>query len=310
MSVMDRLARDLAEGRPILLDGATGTELERRGASMHDAAWCAMATLTSTNILRGIHEDYIRAGARVVTANTFSTNRLMLGPAGLADRFEALNRTAVATAREARDAAGGAARVAVAGSMSHQIPVAPGTDRRSGAGVPDPPTARAHFREMAGLLADAGVDLILMEMMSDPDLANPAIESALATGLPVWVGFSARADGDGRPVSYARPDLPFEEMLAAIDFQGAGVAGVMHSNVLVTGAALDALRTRWNGPLMAYPDSGHFTMPHWHFENVIPPHEFARIARGWVDAGVTVVGGCCGLGLEHIESLAAAVNFA
>ena len=81
-SPITTIQRELTEGSVIVLDGGTGTELERRGAAMHTGAWCAMATLTVPETLREIHEDYIRAGARVITANTFSANRLMLEPAG------------------------------------------------------------------------------------------------------------------------------------------------------------------------------------------------------------------------------------
>jgi homocysteine S-methyltransferase len=289
-----------------LLDGATGTELERRGAPMHDRAWCAMATLTSTHILRGIHEDYIRAGARVITANTFSSNRLMLEPAGLVDRFEELNRVAVVTARQARESVAPGERVVVAGSMSHQLPILAGADERCAPAVPKAAHARTCFREMAAMLADAGADMLLMEMMSDPDLANSAIEAARATGLPVWVGFSVRAARDGSLVSYVR--LP--DMLDAIDLDRVDVAGVMHSKIHVTDAALGALRSRWDGPLMAYPDSGYFAMPHWQFVDVVPEAEFAAVGRRWVGDGVGVVGGCCGIGVAHIGALAAAVDFA
>ena len=82
MDAYARLRRELDSERVVIIDGGTGTELERRGAEMHEKAWCAMATLTAPDVLRDIHADYIRAGARVVTANTFSSNRNMLEPAG------------------------------------------------------------------------------------------------------------------------------------------------------------------------------------------------------------------------------------
>ena len=304
MSPYESLIEDLRDDRVIVIDGATGTELERRGAEMHDRAWSAQATLTSPELLRGVHEDYIRAGARVIIANTFSTNRIMLEPAGLADRFEELNRAAVRIAREARDRSGAAERVVVAGSLSHQVPVLGGADRRDTSAVPAPEIAAERFAEMARLLADAGAEMIMLEMMSDPALANPAIDAARAVGLPFWVGFSVRADAGGRPVSYALPGLPAAEMFRAIPADGADAAGIMHSNVTVTGAAIDALRATWSGPIFAYPDSGYFKMPHWQFENIIPPAELVEHARTWVASGARVLGGCCGLGVEHVEALA------
>ena len=307
-SPLEAIERDLAAGKTLVIDGATGTELERRGAAMHDQAWCAMATLTAPERLREVHEDYIRAGARVVTANTFSTNRIMLEPAGLGSRFEELNRQAVEIARQARERMGADGRVAVAGSMSHQVPIISGADRRDARAVPPPEVAEARFRELAGLLAASGVDLLLLEMMSDPDLANPAIAAALATGLPVWVGFSVRAGRSGSLVAYARPELGAAEMLDAIALDGVRVAGVMHSQVDTTAPTIELLKRRWAGPLLAYPDSGYFKMPHWQFVDIIPVDDFVAYNRQWIASGVQVVGGCCGLGVEHIEALSAAIG--
>ena len=152
-SPAERIERELAEGGVILLDGATGTELERRGAAMHSAVWCAMATLEAPETLRAVHEDYIRAGSRVITANTFSNHRLMLGPAGLGERSVELTRRAVEIALEARDRLGAGDTVAVAGSMSHQVPLQPGTDYRDPTQLPSPELREAAFREMARTLS-------------------------------------------------------------------------------------------------------------------------------------------------------------
>ncbi len=295
-SPLEAIERRLEAGKIIVIDGATGTELERRGATMNDGAWCAMATLTDPALLRQVHEDYIRAGARVITANTFSTNRNMLEPAGLGSRFEELNRRAVELAREARERTGTVERVAVAGSMSHQVPILEGADQRDAHAVPAPEVAEANFREMAELLAASGVDLLLMEMMSDPELANPAIAAAVATGLPVWVGFSVRMGESGNPVAYVRQELSAAEMLDMIPLDGIRVAGVMHSEVNTIAPMIEQLKARWNGPLMVYPDSGYFKMPHWQFVDILPVDDFVAYSRQWIAAGVQIVGGCCGLG--------------
>ena len=304
-SPIEAIEHNLTAGNIIIMDGATGTELERRGATMHNKAWCAMATLTDPELLRGIHEDYIRAGARIITANTFSTNRHMLEPAGLGPCFAELNQQAVALARQARDRTGTVGRVAVAGSMSHQVPMIGDTDQRDAQAMPSPAVAAANFREMAELLAASGVDLILMEMMSDPELANPAIAAAVATGLPVWVGFSVRADASGSPVAHARPELSAAEMFAQIMLDSVRVTGVMHSNVNTITPTLELLKRHWSGPLMVYPDSGYFKMPHWQFVDILSTDDFVAVSRQWIAAGVQVIGGCCGLGVSHIKALSA-----
>jgi S-methylmethionine-dependent homocysteine/selenocysteine methylase len=302
---MRALERDLANGVPIILDGATGTEIERRGAAMHDAAWCAMATITHPDILRAVHADYIRAGARVITANTFSSNRNMLAPAGLADQFHTLNQRAVEIAFEARDQAA-VAGVVVAGSMSHQVPMLSDSDRRNPHLLPSAAEAERNFHDMATVLEASGVDLILLEKMSDPDLMAPAIEAAKSTGLPVWIGFSVKDNSRGQIRSYSRAELSAAEVFATVDFNGIGAAGVMHSTAQAIGPAIELLREVFHGPLMAYPDSGYFAMPNWQFVDIMPAEELVAFSRIWKASGVQIIGGCCGLGINHIRALCAA----
>jgi homocysteine S-methyltransferase len=99
------IERRLQHGGIVILDGGTGSELGRRGVSMDPQAWCGRASLQSVDVLQGIHLDYIAAGADIITANTYASSRLMLGPAGLADQFEEINRNAIAAARRARPTA-------------------------------------------------------------------------------------------------------------------------------------------------------------------------------------------------------------
>ena len=86
----------------IILDGATGTELQQRGASMDTAAWCGPASLDNQQLLTQIHLDYLHAGSDIITANTFASSRLMLSGAGLGDQVQEINRTAVEACLEAR----------------------------------------------------------------------------------------------------------------------------------------------------------------------------------------------------------------
>ena len=279
----------------------------RRGAAEHAQAWVALTTHEAPETLRSVHEDYIRAGARVITANTFANNRILLEPAGLGERSVELTRQAVEIALEARDRLGAGDTVAVAGSMSHMVPYPPGTGRRDPARLPPPEVARAAFREMARTLAESGADLILMEMMSDPVFANPAIAAARETGLPVWVGYSCRRNPQGEPVSYAGEDLSPAAMLEGIRAEGAAALGIMHTPVELIGPLIEAIRAQWEGPVMAYPDSGgRFEMPRW-ITDPIPPAEFADAALGWIEEGARIVGACCGFGVEYIDALANAL---
>ena len=106
MTTYQDLQARIGRGEVIILDGATGTELQSRGVPMHGFAWSAAALDTHPETVRAVHEDYVRAGADVIITNTFATARHVLEPAGLGERVRALNQRAVALAQEARENAG------------------------------------------------------------------------------------------------------------------------------------------------------------------------------------------------------------
>lgn len=299
----DVIRERLDRGGIVILDGGTGTELERRGISMDPGAWCGPASLENADLLREIHCDYIAAGADVITANTYASSRLMLEPAGFGDQFEAINRTAIRAAHRAREASG-RDDVLVAGSLSHMCPMVEGTARADLARAASEAQMTKAFGELAGLLRDEGCDLIVLEMMYYPERTRAAFRAATESGLPVWAGFSARRDEDGRILSFAPDrDIPFEELVRVLDDFDVAAAGVMHTPAHVVGDAMRTVREHFKGPLTAYPDSGYFKMPHWQFEDVIEPGALADFAREWIEDGVQVVGGCCGLSPEHIAAL-------
>ncbi len=287
----------IRRGDVILIDGATGTELERRGVPMHGQVWCAEATLTHPQVLRAVHEDYIRAGAEVIIANTFASARHTLEPAGLGESVAAANRDAMEIARNARDAAADGP-VCIAGSISDF------TARELDPAWLEPERLEQTFTEQAELLAEAGAELIALEMMQKPEIALPAVKAALATGLPVWIGVSCRLQREsGRMTLYNYPDRDLSELLETVSDLGAGAFTVMHSKVDDTEAGLRAVREHWSGPMGAYPNAGHFEMPNWQFVDITPPDVLLERALEWVDLGAQLIGGCCGLGVEHVAAL-------
>jgi homocysteine S-methyltransferase len=300
MGARDRLNERLGSGEVVILDGGMGTELQARGVPMSNAAWSGLANLDHSDIVKQIHEDNIRAGADVVIANTFATSRLMLRAAGVEDRFEEANKRAVEAAIAARDATG-RPDVAVAGSISDGV-----------AGVADDFTdqvplegraLRDAFSEHAQTLADAGADLLVLEMMTSPSYGVVAVETALETGLPVWLGVSAGLSLEGTLCALGGEDGSFEALLAALVRPELAAVTVMHTSVEATTPALEAVRKAWAGPLGAYPESGSWIPPNWVF-NDFTPEAFASAALGWVrDGGVRIVGGCCGMGPRFIAAL-------
>jgi S-methylmethionine-dependent homocysteine/selenocysteine methylase len=296
----DEIAKKLAAGRTIILDGGTGTGIQRRGAPMDGETWCAEVNLTHPDIVQAVHEDYIRAGAEVITANTFATSALLFNALGRDGDLVKIDRAAVEIAKRA--AAG--KNIAIAGSMSTMRPVVPGSDRTLKQREWPEDQARGLFRRKAENLAAAGVDLLMMEMMRDIDYSIWATEAAVATGLPVWVGISVERRADGRISGFGREDQLLDDIAPALAAMGPAVISIMHTSPSDTDEALEIVRKYWDGRLGTYPESGYFKMPDWQFVDIIPPAELVAKSRAWQAMGVSVFGGCCGIGPEHIAALA------
>jgi len=282
----------LATNGVVVIDGGMGTELEARGARMDHEAWSALANLEEPGLVRAIHEDYIRAGADLVIANTFPANRAALAAAGVGDRVEEVNRAAVTAAMEAREGAG--RPVAVAGSMSLWGP----HNRLRATEAPPEEHLLEVYGEQAAILAGAGVDLIVLEMFDARWAA--ALGPARDTGLPVWLGVWAEPDRDGR--LRAPTGRLFEDDLPAVIGDGAAAVLVMHSPLDAVAPALETIARHWDGPRGAYPHAGHFERPHWIFKE-LAADVLADHAAAWVRDGARVAGGCCGTRPEHIRAI-------
>ena len=292
------LDEKLSAGQVVILDGAMGSELEARGVPMHGSCWSAAALLSHPEVVQAAHEDYIRAGAAVIITNTFAAGRHMLDPAGLGDRTVAANRQAAALALAARERAADGP-VAVAGSLCEWV--------HEGTDWSGPDKLAASLKEQAEILAEAGVELIALEMCQHPVHSRLAVEAALGTGLPVWLGASCqRHKGEDRMSVFDYPGKDFEALLAGLADSGIAVVNIMHSPIADTGAGLEIARRHWSGPLGAYPESGHFIMPNWQFVDIIAPDDLVTEAQAWVASGVQLLGGCCGLGPKHVAALSAA----
>ena len=298
----EKLKSRLDDGSVVILDGATGTELQRRGVDMDPAAWCGVATLENDRLLSEIHRDYIAVGAEVITANTFASSRLMLSPAGYGDQVEEINRRAVEAALNARDTAP-EGKAVVAGSLSHMIPITEGTDRSDLSAIPSDAALSDALHELAGILKASGVELIILEMMYHPVRAKLALEAAQATGLPIWFGLSARRNDRGEAISfYHVDDLPLSTITRLLPDAGVDAAGCMHSGADLIAAAQAETRKAFDGALMAYPDGGYFEMPDWRFVDVIDPQRMEDFFFDWLKQGTQIIGACCGLTVEHIQA--------
>ena len=301
----------------IILDGAIGSEIARLGAAMNSSAWCGVANKTHPDIVRQVHEEYIRAGADVVTANTYSTSRHVLASAGLADETVSINARAVELARESVNNVSPERPIAVAGSMSNMLAWIPGTVSPDLRFLPTPEEEFNNYQEVAQTLAKSGVDLILMEMMTDIDRSSLAISAAVETGLPVWIGTSCTLRDDGsvsvwnrhseEPATRISPghlkseDKSYDTLVEAmISFQPQ-VMGVMHSTIETTNAGLQTLFEHWQGPVMAYPETSSEVRKG--ISHKVELANFAAHCHDWVESGVQIIGGCCGTTIEHIRAM-------
>jgi S-methylmethionine-dependent homocysteine/selenocysteine methylase len=287
----------LDAGDLLLIDGGMGTELQRRGVPMNMDSWSGTAARLHADTVQLVHEDYIRAGAQVIITNTFGSNRMMLEPLGLADEVVQINQQAVQSALRARESSGDE-RITVAGSIS------PSPAKFDWTAYPAKNVEMDAYRELAGILHEGGVDIIVLEMMMD-DVHSPlAMEAALETGLPVWLGVSCSEHPEsGELVSFSRQEIDFAVSLDALIPMGPAMVNIMHSEIRTIPRAIEMVRARWKGHLGVYPESGYFERPDWSFVDVISPPDLVEEARGWLDSGVKMLGGCCGTGPEHITAL-------
>jgi S-methylmethionine-dependent homocysteine/selenocysteine methylase len=288
MNGYEKLMSRIEAGERIVIDGATGTEVDRRGVPKIENAWNGGGTLSHPEVVREIHQDYIRHGAEIVISNTFPTHRHCLRDAGVEDQFEAYNRRAVELAIEARTVMN-EPDVLVAGGMSYWSFI----DRH-----PPLEDLLKDATEQAAIMADAGADLLMLEMMVDIDRMLVLLEAAQASGLPVWVGFSMKPDDAGNMCLFSGE--PLKAALAALDGRGVPLVNVMHTEVRDVNACLDVVAENWDGLVGVYAHTGDMVDGNWVFDGIITPKDYAAAARGWLDRDINVVGGCCGIWPEHI----------
>ena len=307
----------------MILDGGIGSEIERIGVPKNDIAWCGAFSLTNPDEVRGVHESYLRAGADIVTTNTFASNRHTLEAAGMGDQTQEINKRSVELAREAIENVSPDKPVAVAGSISNHVAWIEGTYAADPKHDPTPDQEVANYREWTEILAEAGVDFLLMEMMTDFRHSTRLMEAAKATGLPVWTGMSASRDattdepdknlvGWDQAVEEKGPmpsdfhqdaRKPLQSIVDVLKTYEPDVLGIMHSSPLTITPAVRLLFETWDGPVMAYPEGHGFdaVAQTWISRE---PAAFAEHCRQWVEDGVQIVGGCCGTTVNHIRAMA------
>ena len=285
----------------IILDGAIGAELEKKGAKMHKDLWCGTCSVESPDLVKKVHEEYILAGADIITTNTYATTPIAMKQYGFDDQISEFNKKSVQLAKEAvkntnKD-------VAIAGSVSTF-----GSLYKYGLEAMKP-----GFKEQLNILSNEGVDLIILEAMSSQaDIVETIVECSSQTKLPVWLSISCVINDNTNKVMLGYNDTVDTDTNVYEDFETSmdnfskihqGPILIAHSDIEVTGQAIKIAKKKFNGVLGAYPNRGHYEKPHWKFVDNITPSEYLEKAKSWVGNGTQIIGGCCGVGVEEIKAI-------
>lgn len=304
-----------------ILDGGMGRELLRMGAPFQQPEWSALALIEAPEYVRAAHDAFVRAGADVVTTNSYAVVPFHIGEERFAQQGVTLAERAGRLAREAAAAAGPARAVQVAGSL----PPVFGSYR------PDLFDAQQAAPLLDALVRglEAHVDLWLGETLSSTAEAR-AVRKALSdrsdATRPLWLSFTLDVSGDVRAIAEGRERARLrsgETVEAAVETAlelgaqaflfNCSQAEIMRAAVLEArdvrdrkGASLElgvyANAFEPERESMAAND-GLSTL-----RADLEPEGYAAFARSWAQAGATLIGGCCGIGPEHIERLASAVR--
>lgn len=292
----------------LLLDAATGSELTRRGVDTHGPAWSAPATVRAADVLAAIHADQVHAGADVITANTFRTQRRVLSRIGEARRAREWTIAAVRIARKAVEQAAdergnerpGAPPVRVAGSIGPLDDI----DRPELA--PDEATARVEHHEHVGHLAEARVDLVLVEGMTTIGESRAATSAAVGSGLETWTAVALDRSG-GFLLSGETLDAWVEAIAplrpAAILVGGApDVLATALARIAMLGPEIGARPGAYAtlvsdaASVPAGPDTG------------VDATVYAEAAKAFLVAGARIVGGGRGTTPAHTRALRAVLD--
>ncbi len=295
----------MSENNPtvVLLDGSMGQELVNRSGKSPTNLWATQSLIDDPPLVRSLHEDYLKAGATVITVNTYSCTPERLAVAGIENQFESLQSTALDVANEARENLGLAADVAVAGCLPPLV----GSYRPDRS--PDYQTSFDTYSKVVEI-QQGRVDCFLCETVSSITDARAVVSAANQSGKPVWVGLSVSDDNpeclrSGEPLLEAqatlselgvarqllncsRPesiDAVFETFAKRAALSGAYANGFSSVAELLPGKTVEVLQARKD----------------------LDPPAYAEFAMKWVREGAQLVGGCCEVGPQHIGFLSEAL---
>jgi S-methylmethionine-dependent homocysteine/selenocysteine methylase len=281
----------------VLTDGGMGQELIRRSGKEPTPMWSARVLLDEPDLVRELHVDFIGAGARVITMNTYSATPERLARDGMDEWFVPLQERGWRLAEEARDLTGQDVRIAACLPplfASYRPDVAPGYEE-----------CLALYRQVVELQADRA-DLMLCETLASLKEIRAAATAAKESGKPVWVGMTVRDDGSG----LLRGGESLADAHAVLDEIGVEARLLNCSKPEAISASWEEF-SKGEGPLGAYANGFTAidslkpggTVKSLEARHDLGAEQYAAFALGWVRDGAKIVGGCCEVGPEHIAAL-------
>ena len=301
---MEHLLLEQLQQRPLLCDGAMGTLLYARGVTYEQCF--DELNITQPELIQSIHREYISAGAQIIETNTFGANRVKLDGYQLGDRVREINSRAVRLAREAREISGQPVFVAGAVGPSGQPLQAPNEQRLS--------ELRGIFREQIEALLEGGADLLILETFSSlAELRQAVLAAQEAGGVPIVAQMSFYEDGhtlsgqSAARVAAVLNDLGVNVMGTNCSVGPAATLDVMQEMISAVKQLGDDLQAT-PALFSAQPNAGLPTRIGNRFFYMATPDYFADYALRFAQAGVHLIGGCCGTTPRHIAAMRKALD--
>ncbi|MDQ2775906.1 MAG: bifunctional homocysteine S-methyltransferase/methylenetetrahydrofolate reductase [Acidobacteriota bacterium] len=285
--------RKKLQSKIVITDGAMGTMLYGKGVFINRCF--DELNLSSPQLVKDVHQEYVKAGAEVIESNTFGANRIRLGAFGFAERLGAIVQAGV---RLAREAAGEKAFVAGAiGPLGAQI---------EPLGALSFIQAREAFKEQADALVAAGIDLLLLETFYDLNELREAIFAAReAAGADMVIVAQVTVNDDGS----LRDGTSTETFTRHLQEWPVDVVGVNCSaGPKVALDTIEKMARYTTKPLSAMPNAGLPATVEGRNIYLCSPEYMAQYSRRFVQAGVRLMGGCCGTTPEHIKQISSEIR--
>ena len=277
---------------PVLCDGAMGTMLYSKGIFINRCY--DELNLSQPELVASVHQEYVKAGAEILETNTFGANSFRLARHGLQSRVVEINRAAVELARSAA-----ANDVLVAGSVG---PLGVRIEPLGKIGLEE---ARAAFAQQIGVLAEAGIDLLILETFGYVEELHQAILAAQEAAPGIAVVAQVTIDDDGNALDGSTP----ESYAKRIEDYGPEVLGCNCSvGPVAMLDAIERIRQATSLPLSAQPNAGMPRNVEGRNIYLCSPEYMAEYTRRLIAAGTRLVGGCCGTTPEHIRAMKAALR--